>query len=163
MAEFTFTSTLKRPDGVGTWTFLDIPPEVMAAFGKKGQVKVRGTVNGHPFRGSALPHGDGTHYLVVNKSIREAIGATQGDSVQVSMQVDLEERKVDLPEDLALALQANPASQAIFEKLSYSHQKQYVEWIESAKQAATRQDRISKTIAKLPEGWNPKGKRSQFK
>lgn len=163
MAEFSFTSTLKRPDGVGTWTYLDIPLDVMAAFGKKGQVKVRGTLNGHPFRGSALPHGDGTHYLVVNRSTREAIGATQGDSVQVVLRADLEERKVNLPEDLVLAMQANSSSKAIFEKLSYSHQKQYIEWIESAKQAATRQDRILKTITMLPEGWNPKGKRSQSK
>lgn len=163
MAEFTFTSTLKRPEGVGTWTYLDIPLDVMSAFGKKGQVKVRGTLNGHPFCGSALPHGDGTHYLVVNKSIREAIGATRGDSVQVILQADLEERKVIIPADLAIALKANPASQAIFEKLSYSHQKEYVEWIESARQTATRHTRISKTITMLPEDWNPKGKRSHSK
>ena len=163
MLDFTFTSILKRPDGVGTWTYLDIPLDVMSAFGKKGQVKVRGTLNGHPFRGSAIPHGDGTHYLVVNRSIRDAVRVSQGDSVQVQMQADLDERKVIIPEDLVAALQANPASQSIFEKLSYSHQKQYVEWIESAKQAATRQDRILKTITMLPEGWNPKGKRSQSK
>jgi hypothetical protein len=163
MAEFAFASILKRPEGVGTWTTLDIPLDVMSAFGKKGQVKVCGTLNGHPFRGSALPHGDGTHYLVVNRSIREAIGATRGDSVQVLMQADLDERKVIIPEDLSASLHANPACQAIFEKLSYSHQKQVVEWIESAKQAATRQNRISKTITMLSAGWNPKSKRSQSK
>jgi len=81
MAEFAFNSILKRPQGIGTWTYLDIPTELMSNFGKKGQVKVRGTLNAHPFRGSAQPHGDGTHYLVVNKSIRDAIGASQGDTV----------------------------------------------------------------------------------
>ncbi len=80
------------------------------------------------------------------------------------MQKDDEERKVTVPDDLAAALQSNPAGKAIFAKLSYSHQKQYVEWIESAKQVVTRQNRISKTISMLPEGWNPKGnKRSQSK
>ena len=161
MAEFQFASILKRPEDISTWTYLDIPLDVMSAFAKKSQVKVRGTLNGHPFRGSALPHGDGTHYLVVNRSIRDAIGVTQGDPVQVLMQADLEERKVTIPPDLASALKANASSQAIFEKLSYSHQKQYIEWIESAKQAATRQDRVLKTITMLPAGWNPKGKRSQ--
>jgi hypothetical protein len=163
MAKFSFTSVLKRPDGIGTWTTLDIPTEVMSAFGKKGQVKVSGSINGHPFRSSAMPHGDGTHYLVINTSIREAVGVSQGDSVLVSMHADLEARQVTIPEDLVTALHENPASKAIFEKLSFSHQKQYVEWIESAKQAATRQDRISKTITMLPEGWNPKGKRSTSK
>ena len=76
MSEFSFKSILKRPPGLGTRIYLDIPMEVMSTFSKKGQVKVRGSINGHPFRGSALPHGDGTHYLVVNKSIREAIGVS---------------------------------------------------------------------------------------
>ena len=163
MTEFSFASILKRPQGIGTWTTLDIPTEVMSAFGKKGQVKVCGTLNGHPFRGSALPHGGGTHYLVVNQSIRNAIGVTQGDPVQVVMRADLEVRSAAIPDDLASALQANPASKAFFDTLSYSHQKQYVEWIESAKQEATRQNRISKTIPMLPEGCNPKGRRSESK
>jgi hypothetical protein len=161
MPEFNFTAILKRPEGIGTWTTLDIPVEVMTNFGRKDQVKVRGTINGHPFRGSAMPHGDGSHYLVVNQAIRDAIGASLGDLVQVSMQEDQEERKVILPKDLKAALQVNPQVALIFNKLSYSHQKQYVEWIESAKKADTRQTRINKTIQMLPAGWNPKGKRSQ--
>ena len=83
--------------------------------------------------------------------------------VGVILQEDQEERKVILPDDLKAALQANPQAGLIFEKLSHSHQKQYVEWIESAKKADTRQTRINKTIQMLPEGWNPKGKRSQAK
>jgi hypothetical protein len=163
MPEFNFTAILKRPEGIGTWTYLDIPVEVMTNFGSKGQVKVRGTINSHPFRGSAMPHGDGSHYLVVNQAIRDAIDATLGDLVQVAIQEDQEERKVNLPKDLKAALQTNSQVALIFNQLSYSHQKQYVEWIESAKKAETRLTRINKTIQMLPEGWSPKGKRSQSK
>ena len=60
MASYNFKAILKRPDGVGTWTYLDILVDVSATFGAKGQVKVKGTINGQPFRSSALPHGDGT-------------------------------------------------------------------------------------------------------
>ena len=127
MPEYHFNAKLKRPEGVGTWTYLDIPVEVMANFGKKGQVMVSGSINGHPFRSSAMPHGDGRHYLVVNKSIRDAIGAIEGDLVGVVLQQDQEERKVILPDDLKAALQANPQAGLIFEKLPHSHQKQYVE------------------------------------
>jgi hypothetical protein len=157
MAFYTFAATLKRPEGVGTWTYLDIPVEVSASFGVKGQVKVKGTVNGQPFRSSALPHGDGTHYLVVGKPIREAVGVTQGDTVQVTLELDSQERSSSIPDDLAQALAANPEAQLAFDSLSYSHKKQYIDWIESAKKESTRQDRVTKALQMLPQGWKPKG------
>ena len=81
MTSYNFNAILRRPEGVGTWTYLDIPVDVSATFGVKGQVKVKGTINGQPFRSSALPHGDGTHYLVVGQPIRNALVVTQGDTV----------------------------------------------------------------------------------
>jgi hypothetical protein len=157
MASYNFEATLKRPEGVGTWTYLDIPVDVSASFGVKGQVKVKGIVNGQPFRSSALPHGDGSHYLVVGKSIRDAAGATQGDCVRVTLELDFEEREVSIPGDLLQALMANPGAKLAFDTLSYSHKKQYIDWIEVAKKEDTRQSRITKTIEKLPQGWTPKG------
>jgi len=157
MASYNFAATLKRPDGVGTWTYLDIPVYVSASFGVKGQVKVKGMVNGQPFRSSALPHGDGTHYLVVGKSIRDAAGVAQGDRVQVTLELDLEDREVGIPGDLGQALAANLEAKLAFDALSYSHKKQYIDWIESAKREITRQGRITKAIEMLPLGWTPKG------
>src|SRR4051794_17368734 len=83
-----FEATLVRPEGVGTWTYLVIPRDLEALYGVRGQIKVRGTINGQPFRSSAMPRGDGAHYLVVNTSIREQIGATPGDSVMVTLERD---------------------------------------------------------------------------
>ena len=65
MTKQTFDATLVRPPGVGTWTYLNVPFNVADEFGTKGQLKVKGSVNGVPFRGSLLPQGDGRHYLVV--------------------------------------------------------------------------------------------------
>jgi len=107
-------------------------------------------------RGSAIPHGDGIHYMVVNKLIRAAIGVAHGDIVQVVLEKDLEARSVVIPEDLVKASEANGHAKMAFEALSYSHQKQYVEWIEGAKSTTTRQNRITKAIEMLPKEWNPK-------
>jgi len=115
-------------------------------------------ISGYSFRGSAIPHGDGIHYKVVNKSIRAAIGVAHGDIVQVVLEKDLEARSVVIPEDLVKALEANGRAKMAFEAFSYSHQKQYVEWIEGAKLITTRQNRIKKPIEMLPKGWNPKRK-----
>jgi len=158
MTSYNFNAILRRPEGVGTWTYLDIPVDVSATFGVKGQVKVKGTINGQPFRSSALPHGDGTHYLVVGQPIRNALGVTQGDTVQVTLEFDHEARRVSIPDDLARALEANPQAKLAFDTLPYSHKKQYIEWIEGARKEITRQSRLAKTIERLPQGWTPKDK-----
>jgi Bacteriocin-protection, YdeI or OmpD-Associated/Domain of unknown function (DUF1905) len=148
----SFTSVLVRPEGVGTWTYLSIPLKLSATFGSKGQVKVKGTINAVPFRSTALPMGDGSHYLVVAKNLRDQIGATQGDAVNVMLELDIEERQVDIPEDLKQALDSHPQAQSFFASLSYSQEKIYIDWIMSARQEATRQRRIEKALLLLSQG-----------
>ena len=160
MTPQTFTAILKRPEGVGTWIYLDLPFDVTLLYGVKGQVKVKGTLNRQPFRGSAMPHGDGTHYVVINKALRDAAGAHQGDSVQVSIEPDMEDRNLTLPLDLVNALGRDLRAKEAFDKLSYSHQKEYVAWIEGAKKAETRQTRIAKSLEMLLNGQTPKGRSS---
>jgi hypothetical protein len=157
MTIHSFTSMLVRPPGVGTWTYLSIPLELSASFGSKGQVKVKGTINGVSFRSTALPKGDGSHYLVVAKKIRDQIGATQGDSVIVQLELDAEERRVDIPEDIKQALDSHPQAQSFFSSLSYSQQKIYLDWIMSARQAQTRQRRIKKALLLLSQGKKQRG------
>ena len=154
MSMHTFEAVLVRPEGVGTWTFLSIPLEVSATFSSKGQVRVKGTINGYPFRNTALPMGDGTHYLVVGKEIRDQIHAAQGDMVKVELELDHEERQVEVPDDLQQKLNSNPQARDIFEKMSYSHKKEYINWIVEAKQAATRQRRVEKAVALIIQGKN---------
>lgn len=152
MGVHTFDAKLVRPEGVGTWTFLSIPPEVSQTFNTKGQVKVKGEINGYPFRSTALPMGDGTHYLVVGKDIRDHIHAAQGNSVKVLLEVDTAERHIAIPQELRQALDRQPQAAVAFEKMTYSHQKEWVNWIMSAKQAETRQRRIEKAIPLISQG-----------
>src|SRR5512135_555731 len=116
MAGFQFEALLIRPEGVGTWTFLNIPAQVSSTFGSKGQVRVKGTINGYPFQSTALPMGDGTHYLVVAKDIREHIAVSPGDTVKVAMQLDPGKRVVQIPDDLLQALLSQPEVKERFEK-----------------------------------------------
>ena len=99
-----------------------------------------------------MPHGDGRHYLVVNKSIRQAINAEAGDVVKVTMEKDMDKREVQVPEDFLNELEMNVHAKDIFNGFSYSHQKEYVDWIESAKKPTTREVRIHKSIEKLVTG-----------
>jgi len=152
MANHPFESLLIKPEGVGTWTYLNIPPAISATFGSKGQVKVKGTINGYPFRSTALPKGDGSHYLVIGKSFRNQIRATQGEMVKVMLELDVEERQVDVPQDLAQAFERLPPAKYAFNQLTYSHKKEYINWILSAKKAETRQRWIEKAVMLLSQG-----------
>lgn len=150
LQEFEAILTAKGPGGA--WTFLPIPFDVQAIFGSKGRVAVAGTLNGFSFRNSVLPEGDGTHSMMVGKELQAGAGAKAGERVRVAMWRDDEERTVEVPEDFAAALDGDAKVGTFFAGLTASQKKEYVDWIVSAKQAATRTGRIEKALLFLTEG-----------
>lgn len=164
MATYKFEATLERPDMRGAWTFIRMPFSVAEEFGVKGQVPVRGAINGIPYENFLLPQGDGIHILVVKKEIRDKAGVTAGDVAQVTLERDTAPRQVEAPEELAEALRASPGAQQVFDKLGYSHRKAYCDHVAQAKRAETRQRRADKCVELLLEaevrGLSPRFRRS---
>ncbi len=145
----TFTAVIQSAGGGGA--FVEVPFDVEAAFGSK-KPKVKAMIEGVPYRGTLVRMGTECHLLLILKSIREQIGKTFGDEVTVTVEPDTEPRLIEIPKDLLKELKKDKEAKAFFDKLSYTHQKEYVRWVEEAKKAETRQNRIVKTIEMLKKG-----------
>jgi Bacteriocin-protection, YdeI or OmpD-Associated/Domain of unknown function (DUF1905) len=141
-----FTSVLE-PFGPGTAVTLPFDPK--AEWGKV-RAPVRGTINGQPFATTASRYG-GVDYLGFRRELREAAGVEIGDTVTIEVELDTSERVVPVPRDLADALEAGRLRET-FDDLSYTHRKEYVDWIEVAKREQTRRNRVERAVEMLKTG-----------
>ena len=145
----TFQVTLERPEGEGTATFIRVPFDVPAVFGR-ARPPVRVTIGAHTYRSTVAVYG-GEYYLPVNKANREAAGVDAGDTVTVTLSYDEDPRVAELPHDLQAALEAADAVEP-WRRLSYSHQREYVGWIEEAARPETRARRIVQAVERIGQG-----------
>ncbi|HEV2226176.1 MAG TPA: YdeI/OmpD-associated family protein [Nitrososphaerales archaeon] len=149
MSRWNFKTTLVRPEGVGTWTFAPIPVDLAKQTGIRARLRVKGTIDAVPFKGTLLPSGSGRHFVVVKKDIRDKIGKNAGDVVKVEFDLDASPVKMSITRDFASAMASTPRAKAEFEAMAPSHKKAYVIWIESAKGQETGDRRIAKAVAMI--------------
>jgi Domain of unknown function (DUF1905)/Bacteriocin-protection, YdeI or OmpD-Associated len=145
----TFQVTLERSEGEETATFIRVPFDVPAVFGK-ARAPVRVTIGAHTYRSTVAVYG-GEYYLPVNRANREAAGVSAGDTVAVTLTFDDEPRVAELPHDLQAALEAANAVEP-WRRLSYSHQREYVGWIEEAVRPETRARRVVQAVDRIGQG-----------
>jgi len=143
-----FSTTVEL--GGRTATGLAVPAEVVSALGAGKKPAVRVTVGGHTYRSTVATMG-GRFLLPLSAENRTAAGVAAGDAVEVDVELDDAPRVVEVPADLAAALDAEPAARRRFDALSYSAQRQHVLAVEGAKAEATRQRRVAAAVAGLAE------------
>jgi bacteriocin resistance YdeI/OmpD-like protein/uncharacterized protein DUF1905 len=131
----------------GTGTFVEVPIDVPAVFGRV-RAPVRVTVNGHTWRSTVMRYGE-RYVLPLNRQNREAAGVAAGEAITVDLASDDAARTVDVPDDLAAALEAAPGARAAFDGAAFTHRREWVEWVTGAKRPETRERRIGGVVEQV--------------
>jgi hypothetical protein len=131
-------------------SYIEFPFDTMERYGKKGQVKVKALIDGKvEYRGSLANMGLGCHVLGITKEIRKQINKTYGDTLEIELEQDLEARIVSIPAIVGKAFAENIEAKTFFATLSYTNQKESMNWIDSAKKPETRDKRLGEMIILL--------------
>ncbi|MEK6437494.1 YdeI/OmpD-associated family protein [Pseudonocardia sp. T1-2H] len=141
-----FSTTVEL--GGRTATGFEVPPEVVDALGAGKRPAVTVTVGGHTYRSTVAVMG-GRYLLPLSAENRTAAGLSAGDAADVELELDTAPRVVEVPADLAAALDAEPAARAAFDALSHSNQRRHTLSVEGAKTDATRARRVAKVVETL--------------
>ena len=147
MAKKRFTATLGAR---GNDALLEIPFDVEAAFGSK-RPPVVATVRGVSWPTTVAVYG-GRSFIGMRKDLRDDAKVSPGEKVSVTVELDEAPRTVEVPPDLAKAFKSSRDAKETFDKLSFTHRKEYARWITEAKKQETRERRVEKTIEMLLAG-----------
>jgi len=145
----SFEATLERLRSNLGWVVVWIPFRVHKVWGSRGRLKVRGEINGFPFRTSLFPTRKGEHFLLVNKKMQEGASSAEGSTAEFWLEPDLEERVVAIPAELKNILAEDKTFKKWFESLNYSIRKWLADWITQPKSAASRVRRAEQIAEQL--------------
>ena len=154
-SKIRFSAKLFRPAESAkgdSWTFLILPKNASAKLPSRGMTSVEGTINGHAFRANLDPDGQKSHWLKVNRKMREAAGAEAGDIVTLEIVPTAEVLEPTIPADLRKALAAAPKARALWKEITPNARRDWIHWISSAKQRETRARRVKNACSMLAGG-----------
>src|SRR3954449_1422567 len=149
MTRQAFTAPLEA-SGRGGGHWIAVPFDAHEVFGQ-ARPPVCGTVNGTPIRGRLAVYG-GRTYLGLRREIREAAGIEPGAAVDVVLELDDVPREVQVPAELEAVLAGGGALRATFDALSFTHRREYAEWVGGAKRRQTRDARAASAAQMLRDG-----------
>ena len=145
----TFRTTL-RQEGK-TATGFEVPPEVVEALGGGKRPPVTITINGYTYRSTVFPYTE-AYMLPLAAEHRTAAGVQAGDDIEVTLELDTAPRILEVPPELAAALDTDPEAKTFFDGLSYSNKRVFTLSVEGTSNPETKARRVEKAIALMREG-----------
>ena len=137
MKPIKFKTTLTK---MGAWTMAIATVDTKKIFATKGYIRVKGTIDGFPFKGiSLMPRKEGSHIMAIKSSIRKAIRKEASNTVELIIERDFDE--MEIPVELKEAFEASPEAKKLFDSYTYSNKKYFIDHITEAKSQATKDNR----------------------
>jgi hypothetical protein len=149
MGVIRFTTQL-QPRGPAAAVVLDDAQVAEVGKGAK-RFPVVATVNGYTWR-TSVARMKGEFLVGLSREVRQNAGAEAGDEVEVALELDEAPREVEVPGPLAAALAADPEASASFERMAFTHRKEYARWVTEAKKEETRQRRVEQAVEMIRTG-----------
>lgn len=145
----TFEAVLERGGNRLNWTIIRVPLNVAKVWGVRGQLKVKGEINGFAFRTSLFPDGKDAHILMVNKKMQAGSGAARGSKARFRLEPDTAPREVSPPAELLSALRQSKMLQKFYQSLNYSSRHEIAKLVAGGKHAETRRRRSEQIAERL--------------
>ena len=145
----TFRAPLERIQSRLGWTIIRIPFDVGKVWGTRGQLRVKGEINGFAFRTSLFPTRGGGHILLVNKRMQKGGDVRQGSTAQFRLEPDLEVRVAVVPAELKRFLKEDAYLRRWFDNLNYSTRNEIGKWIVQVKSPEARARRAEQMAERL--------------
>lgn len=144
-----FEARLERLRSRLNWIIVYIPFDAAKVWGSRGLIKVKGEINGFPFRTSLFPTREGRHFLLVNKGMQKGGRVFEGNVAGFSMQFDSEERIVTIPAELKRVFGEDRSLRPWFDKLNHSARNDISKWVAEPKSAEARMRRAEQIAERM--------------
>jgi uncharacterized protein YdeI (YjbR/CyaY-like superfamily) len=131
------------------WTIVYLGFDAGKVWGLRGQIKVKGEINGFPFRSSLFPTRQGRHFLLINKAMQRGAGVAEGKVARLAIELDREERTVDPPIQLTRILRQDRSLRRWYDELNYSTRNDIAKWIREPKSEEARECRADQIAERL--------------
>ena len=149
LAAKRFEARLERMRSRLNWVVIHVPFDAAKAWGLRGQIKVKGDVNGFAFRTSLFPTGTGRHILLVNKRMQKGARAAEGSVARFQIDLDREERTAEIPDELKRILREDRVFRRWYDGLNHSTRSDIAKWITEVKSDAARMRRAEQIAERL--------------
>ncbi len=149
---FTFTAPVERMSGRFAWTYVEFPHDVEKLFGRKGVVRVKGTINGIPIDRALMPRKSGYHMIVLSAELRKKAKVEVGENATFAIWLNDRPDELYLGEELKGSLDFFPEFALAWKKLTPGVKRNMCIWINSGKTVATRAKRVAELLQRFDSG-----------
>ena len=147
-----FTAELEKMKGRFAWTFVEFPHEVHKMFGKKGTVRIKGTINGVPIDRALMPTKSGYHIIVFGTELRKKAKVKVGDRAVFEVWLNKKPDELELPRELKETLDFFPELAAGWARMKPGMKRSILIWINSGKTVHTRAKRVAELLRRFETG-----------